>query len=286
MAYIIASQMLLSAMPTTVFAVDSKLIAASKAINWLKQNQNSNGSWGTLLNIMETSEVIACIAEDDFSNTDVQDRAISWLKSQNHRNNDELFRQLSVPALQAERGVENILNRQNPDGGWSIYWGYESDVLDTLLALDALMSGSLTKLDEARNGILYLVNTQNPNGGWSYVKEGESNEYLTAHAITILDKFKTSSGTTINSIEAALLRARPFLLSRIDGGSWGLNENNIKHTLFACEAIKNTNPDVFETAVEKVISVLQPNGSLFHSPSLTARLVYLLQLPDGPPAFL
>ena len=43
-----------------------------------------------------------------------------------------------------------------------------------------------------------------------------------------------------------------------------------------------TDSDLFDTALEKVIGTLRTDGSFYASPSLTARMIWLLGLPDSP----
>jgi len=258
--------------------------AITNAVKWLEVNQNTNGSFGNSMQILETSEVITLVSASAFSSPNVTSRASSWLKTQQDRNNDDLFRMLGVPDLLAGRGFGEILDAQKDDGGWGISAGYQSDVFDTILALDALMNTSLTENSAASRGVSYLLNSQNPDGGWSYADDGKSSVYLSAHAFGVIQNFKSASRQPGSALEIALFNGRQFLMSSVDTeGTWGLSRDAVKATIFACAALKYSDSDIFDMAVEKLVAIQHQNGSLYESPSLTARLIWLLGLPDKLP---
>ncbi len=258
--------------------------AIENAVKWLENSQKPSGAFGDSQMVLETSEVLTLVPTGAFSKPDTVLRAQSWLTGQTAQNHDDLFRQLGVPALQTGRGVAEILSVQNEDGGFGLSTRYRSDGWDTLLALDALMRITLTEVAAASNGVSYLLATQNLDGGWSFAKDSKSSEYLTAHALVTLQKFKQTSRQPSDALDVALLNGRSFLLSKIrPDGTWGLDEFSVKTTLFACAAIKYTDEEVYDKALEALIAVVRLDGSLFASPSLTARLVWLLSLPEQPP---
>lgn len=258
-------------------------VEIAKAVRWLESNQKASGSFGDNMQILETSEVLTLVSPNAFSNLNVVSRASDWLSTQVPDNHDDLFRMLGVATIKTERDTSEILGAQNLDGGWGISGSYQSDVFDTLLALDALMNISLTEISPASNGVSYLLKSQNPDGGWSYAQDSKSSVYLTAHTIIILQNYKNARHQSSETIEVSLLNGQQFLLSSINSdGTWGLTESTIKGTLFSCAALKYTNSNTFDAVLKEVIGIQQPDGSLFASPSLTARLIWLLYMPDSP----
>gem|GEM_PF-289106 len=278
--------------------------ALSRAVNWLEANQKADGSfgeadgsYGDAMQVLETAEVLTLVPADAFSSPNAVAGASNWLQAQSAsaRNHDDLFRVIGVPAVQAERGTDAILAAQNKDGGWGISASYQSDVFDSLLALDALMVVSLAEIASASNGVAYLLDAQNPDGGWSYAQGGQISVYLTAHTLVTLQNYKNIRRQSNDAMEVALLNGRQFLLSALGAdGTWGLSEESIRATLFACAAMKYADSGVsdvsdasdvfdFDTALEQIVNAQRPDGSLYASPSLTARLIWLLGLPDTPP---
>ena len=93
---------------------------AENAVKWLDANQEQSGAFGKTNEVLETSEVLTLIPAVAFADPNTATRATNWLKAQQLNNNDNLFRTLGVPAIQAERGLEEILAAQDQDGGWSL----------------------------------------------------------------------------------------------------------------------------------------------------------------------
>jgi len=64
--------------------------------------------------------------------------------------------------------VAYIKSLQNADGGWALTKGEESDILETALALQALLfSGEGSGSEIVRKGISYLLNKQTKDGDWN-----------------------------------------------------------------------------------------------------------------------
>jgi squalene-hopene/tetraprenyl-beta-curcumene cyclase len=78
-----------------------------------------------------------------------------------------LYDQKFVPdAFEATK--QQLLKRQNSDGGWSVLANAESDAFSTGQALYALrVAGCSDKDDVIRRGQKYLVEKQNPDGSWT-----------------------------------------------------------------------------------------------------------------------
>ncbi|MDR2712674.1 MAG: InlB B-repeat-containing protein [Clostridiales bacterium] len=281
-AIVLVFQSILPGSSASSYEIDAKQVIA-QAVKWLEQNQNSNGSWGAELPFMETGEVLFNVGEALFSSPDVPDKAAAWLEAQNPQNNDELLRRLAVPAIQKQNGLAELIDLQNPDGGWGLSIDHQSDVLDTLLALDALMSVSIMQESIVNKAVSYLLSAQKKDGGWGYASNSQPSVYLTAHAMTTLQRYKSFSRQPSDGLEFALINGRQYLLANmIDNGTWGLLPETIKATIFACGALKHTDSDIFDAALEKLVGMQQTDGSLYSSPLLTSRLVWLLGLPEKP----
>ncbi len=76
-------------------------------------------------------------------------------------------RQDNAPSVKLEEATNDLLSRQNSDGGWAWIMGDPSDALATGLALYGLMEvGQPTDHPAVPRAQQYLVSTQRPNGSW------------------------------------------------------------------------------------------------------------------------
>ncbi|WP_297509184.1 prenyltransferase/squalene oxidase repeat-containing protein [Thermococcus sp.] len=89
-----------------------------------------------------------------------------------------------------------LINAQNPDGGWGYRIGQASDVLDTGYAVVALVNAlqyvEADKIKTIRNGIdravSYLLSAEGEDG-WGYVPDTEPSFYPTAIALWALGEY-------------------------------------------------------------------------------------------------
>lgn len=119
----------------------------SKAVDWLNANQNEDGSWGKSdISFIDTSEVSDYIAKNSILGDRLQ-RSATWMEGLEVKNNDIAARIYPfIKNADKHTSIKNdLLKSQNVDGGWGIAEGYESDVLDTVLILNALLSDPNTE---------------------------------------------------------------------------------------------------------------------------------------------
>ena len=133
--------------------------ARLKGLNWLKEVQNEDGSWGAKKlqpgDLVYTGAVIA---------------GLRWLN----------FKQTYTPASKAADWLADP-NRINPDGGWSRLRGQSSDLFVTSWVLQGL---SIAYDIDAQ--IAWLKQAQNEDGGFGKRKGGASDPEITAYAIMAL----------------------------------------------------------------------------------------------------
>lgn len=104
-------------------------------------------------------------------------RVLEWaLATRPKETEDVVFRLRLLTALNAEQNeleqaVQELLGRQQPDGGWSQKNGMKSDAYATATAITTLLEdGGIDPSHTAiRQGIAFLVNSQLDDGTW-YVK--------------------------------------------------------------------------------------------------------------------
>ncbi|MBI2495275.1 MAG: FG-GAP repeat protein, partial [Candidatus Omnitrophica bacterium] len=173
-----------------------------RGLAWLAANQNASGRWGrnARLGVLETTTAVDTLLALGASSTEVT-RAVTWLAAQPAPNTDYLARTL-VTFTEANAAVATLkssLERQVVSvPGVPPVWGlavfYDSDPLDTALALDALRrtGGSTISL----NGILTLLfdYLQNPDGGWGVGKSAPSDVSVTAQVLMALAPYRSFTG--------------------------------------------------------------------------------------------
>jgi len=156
------------------------------ALEWLKTQQNSGlGYWEDkpATRFRDTAVVLDALQSLDASFTN-DSSAYQWLEDQQVENTDSLARKIRLNPTNKTALVEALVARQNVDGGWGLLAGFESNVLDTSLAVQALSSvGDMAALAFAQ---MYLIAEQNADFGWEEIAGGNSNLRATLAAITAL----------------------------------------------------------------------------------------------------
>lgn len=80
---------------------------------------------------------------------------------------------------------EELLERQNQDGGWSYGGVGPSWTEPTCYALLALASGGVSPSDAARRGVQWLTSRQRADGGWAPRDSVEESTWVTALALLL-----------------------------------------------------------------------------------------------------
>lgn len=108
------------------------------ALSWLESRQEENGFWQDMpATAIRDTVTVAQVLEDYANVGNAVDRSEVWLADQNPQNTDSLARILR--AVIVPSGAQNLLALQREDGGWSLSEAYQSSVIDTSLAICALV---------------------------------------------------------------------------------------------------------------------------------------------------
>ena len=112
-------------------------------------------------------------------------------------------------------GLAELRRHQNPDGGFGAEPGYQSSVLDTLDALEALALAGLGDFDVLQPAVAFLAARQRTDGGFAASAESPSSVYLTARALAGLQRYRIEYG-----LSGMLQGAVDFLTARENEGGW------------------------------------------------------------------
>lgn len=195
----------------------------ANGVNYLKTTQTADGSWGgaaTSLNgiIPTTAAALEALRTLESMTSTNQTNAIQFLTSQSIE--ESPFLAARVAALtgtgsNTSADVSTLLTRQNPDGGWGTAEGFESDALDTSLALLALKAANVSNTAALIGALNYITRTQNTDGGWALTVGEDSQIFYTAIALEALNSCRLQF-----AISSSQSRAITFLRSgqNADGG--------------------------------------------------------------------
>jgi flagellar hook assembly protein FlgD len=165
-------------------------------IDWLKNMQNDDGSWGdsNLLGFLETIEVLQTFVA--VSETSGVNDGLLYLENRFPENTDFIARKLSLFA-RANRDFysiqQQLLSQRNMEGRFGFSQNYQSSTWETALALNALKDAGLD-MDELYPSIQFLVTNQNTDGGFGYFQGDSSRTQSTAYSLYVLSRFKSVPG--------------------------------------------------------------------------------------------
>lgn len=163
---------------------------ADRGVAWLAGMQSRDGGWGAF-DADNTNEILPRLPFCDFGavtdppSADVTAHIVEALAKEGLAGSDVV-----------QRGVQWLLQHQEPDGSWFGRWG-ANHVYGTGAAVPALVSCGLAPTDPAiRRAVAWLESVQNEDGGWgedlrsyedpAWIGRGASTPSQTAWALLAL----------------------------------------------------------------------------------------------------
>lgn len=213
-------------------------VAAGMA--WLRDKQSTDGFWkdNAFTTIRDTAIVFDTLGELDGVNFAGRDKAVTWLSEQPTSNTDYLARQiraLSGTGKLPVSAVPRLLALQNSDGGWGVASRYQSNPLDTALALRALLQFESTlAAGKLAPATAFLEKHQNTDGGWGNLQGGASRTAVTATVLQALKGRAVAPAVAVNAI--AFLATR----QNSDGG-FGDSPSTVHDTANVLSALLSQN---------------------------------------------
>jgi len=258
-----------------VFLIPSIFNAQPTAVNnglsWLRANQNEDGSWGEKPTSVTTPFHSTCTVANTLHYLDISNaaysNAIQWIIDQEVISNRYLSWKIEILAnsgTNVSRLVNPLVSYQNSNGGWGIYPGYESGILDTTLALQALRAASYSDKEVIEKAVRYLLSQQDRDGGWglgtvSSGQEAEGSVYLTSLVLLVLDGYK----------EEYNLHSWLY-----DGVLWLAGQQNQDGGFGRDGSGQGAESSVWETALAYQALINSPQSTV-HGPQLVKALEYI-----------
>ncbi len=166
-----------------------------KAAAYLSSQQNADKSYGDSRLINDTTEALIGLRA---AGKDVYKASIDWVADNISFDNNDMTARLAAASLNKDY-LTKLRGRQNEDGGFGLHAGYDSDALDTVLALEAMNDNGFyteSALSADQMCMYFLVN-HNSDGGVSYSKASDSDDTLTAMMLYNCGRYFVSQNHTL-----------------------------------------------------------------------------------------
>ena len=262
------------------FPSHAQSAAINNGLTWLSANQNTDGSWGTRLELilLDTTETINAFKYSNNIGVDYTE-GINWLSSRDATSTDELSRKIiSLADAGADTNtlISALIGYKKADGGWGLSVGFENDPLTTALSLLALKAANYTDQSVISTALGYLISTQNPDGGWGFYPStcsgcndgDDSNVYMTAMVTNTLLQYKASY-----NLQSSINNGVSYLLTRqnTDGG-FGAGSSAVYETSMVYQVLVRTiyDPIAWAKAESYLLTTQSPDGSWSQNPYSTA----------------
>lgn len=214
------SFILFALIPAAAFSAHDPAI--DRGLQWLYAHQNADSSWGgaDLVNYRDTKEVLSTLISLKEQNAHYQG-GLNWLTQANADNTDFLSRKVVLyveAGLDASGFLRALVASQAREGGVGYKAGYNSDLWNTILALEAMGLGGFEDQRVLGSALTYVLQRQNPDGGFPIKAGEESKVFPTAVCVLMLNRFPGWIG-----VPEAIERGMTYLKNQVNP-DWGYGE--------------------------------------------------------------
>ena len=256
----------------------------SGAVQWLVAHQQASGAWGDDPRTLprDTAEAVLALSMAG-GRAEAVAAGTKWMDGYLPENNDYLARKIQVlalPGTDPEQAVQQLLSRQNTDGGWGAQEGFASNPLDTALAATALVASGIDTADSLDRAVAFLAAGQQPNGSWNATDQDHTvrDTAMVLHALGYLQQRPAAA--------ACIPAGLGWLMDRqqADGG-FGAESSTVYETalcLLATTALKAP-ADARSRAVNYLLAQQAEDDSWYGSVYQTALAVRALYATNDRP---
>ena len=162
----------------TATAESSDII--SKAAAYLETKAAADGSFGDSSIINDTSYALSALRT---AGTDSHDASVKWLADNADNSNTDIIARIAASTGDGSY-LGKLETQQNKDGGFGLYPDYASDVIDSVLVLEAVNeTGYSGENITGENLLTYFLGAVNEDGGYAWADYNKSEPMLTAMAV-------------------------------------------------------------------------------------------------------
>lgn len=258
----------------------AQLPQSASGLAYLATAQNADGAWDTSTAVETTAATVAVLDTLKLMGQTAAPpytTGAAWLQAQSPQPVQQMAQRIQILGL-SDLGTL-IPAADAAKGGWGGDLGYETNNLDTIVALAAVKGGNYPTT--VYSALAYLTGSQNADGGWGFNRGDASNVYMTSVISALLQQFPqmTSIATAINKATAYIADHQ-----NADGG-FGTSASTVFETALAYSALAAVSTDA--TALRGGISYLTAlqasNGSWQQDPYVTALALKALHLSEQKP---
>jgi prenyltransferase beta subunit len=255
----------------------------ANGLAYLTNSQNGDGSWGGISSATDQTtatatvlETLAILGETDSS---AYQAGTAWLDSRELAATDQISRRILAGSSVGSDSMELIALVDYMRKAWGGAEGYDVNILDTTLALQALKRINSADSTTIGYGMNFLLAGQNSDGGWGFTETGESSPYITALATLTLQQF----AKTYTLFEKINNGADYLTASQQSGGGFGLPDATIHETALAYLVLsaETTDNTVLGSGVEYLKATQAANGSWLDDPFSTALAMQTLFIAEN-----
>ena len=257
---------------------ESEKTEIETAIEWLKNNQNEDGTWGSDIKQLTTYQVLEVLQNETYGRESYE-KGLKWAEDIKENTIDYQSRRLMIKDLATKDNIEKLIKKQNEDGGFGLTDIYGSDIVDANLVLMALLNQNEQDREIENRLVKYILNKQNKDGSFSYLEGSTDSVKLTAEIILTLSKFENTNENNSFIVQQSMRKAGEYLLSKQEEDKlWGNSVQGIRTSLEAFSAVLSVKGMQESAYIEKVVKELQlENGSVMNDAYSTALYIELIE---------
>lgn len=250
----------------------------SKGVDWLLNQQFSNGSFTSdiALDWQSTDEALVTLKASNSWDQLAKQLIFSWWLQESIPYFEYRVRSINLASNLGEDSIvkiNDLINHQNSDGGFSAYEGWESDSYSTAQALSILSLEDDKHRSNIINVIEYLRQVQKINGSF-HSHQNKSSLFLTAQILIGLKPFQFEY-----DISSILAKSQDYLLVELVNAT----DYSIAEVATALLSIIPLTTDTarYQMAVEYLMAYQQDNGSWGSDAYSTALALQALQMVEN-----
>lgn len=253
--------------PASTGTKDLSKTITDKAVSFIKSQKNENGSFGNCGLVNDTAESMTALRA---SGETVPEESKKWAEGVIKYDNTDISSRLAASFGNAEYLLK-MEAKQNTDGGFGLFPEYGSDVLDSVLVLEAVNDANYSSNDLSGTAICsYLMNSVNKDGGFSYTEASDSDDILTSMVVYNVGRYLSANNFDVSVLEPSL----SYLESK---SADDYSDSGIRKTLWKYLAEQAVNKEIdYYTIVQELDKAEKSDGSFAENIEATSVAVRLL----------